>query len=110
MTRRCFVHRFEPRLLNDARNVARMNLHKVFTGHPRSVGETYFEHMGVASRCGASMVVAGLACLVHAVLPFLFVRTASNCLTRLYQRMVAQRSRLPPAPAVAGGLGVPSPR
>ena len=97
-------------MLNDARNVARMNLHKAFTGHPRSVGETYFEHMGVASRCGASMVVAGLACLVHAVLPFLFVRTASNCLTRLYQRMLAQRSRLPPAPAVAGGLGVPSPR
>lgn len=77
--------------------------------HPRSVGETYLQHMGVASRCGASMVLAGAACLVHAVLPFLFERTASNCLTRLYQRMVTQRSRLAARPA-GDAIGLPSPR
>lgn len=85
-----------------------MTFLKAFTDHPRSVGETYLQHMSVASRCGLSMIVAGMACLVHAVLPFVFVRTASNCLTRLYQRMVTQRSRLQAAPV--DGFGVPSPR
>lgn len=71
-----------------------MSVFKAFTEHPRSVGETYLEHLGVAARCGASMMVAGTACLVHAVLPFVFVHTASDCLTRLHERMVKQRSRL----------------
>ncbi len=75
-----------------------MTLIKLFTEHPRSVGETYVEHLGVAARCGVAMIGAGIACLVHALLPFLFVRTASDCLTRLYQRMVAQRSRLQAVP------------
>ncbi|MGE0582751.1 MAG: DUF6356 family protein [Steroidobacteraceae bacterium] len=81
-----------------------MTILKAFTAHPQSVGETYLEHMGVASRCGASMVVAGLACIVHGLLPFVFVRTASNCLTRLHQRMVAQRSRLQAASVEGAGL------
>lgn len=85
-----------------------MNVLKAFTEHPRSVGESYGEHFSVASRCGVSMMVAGFACVVHALLPFLFVSTASNCLTRLYQRMVAQRARLQSAPV--DGLGAPSPR
>jgi len=71
-----------------------MSIYRAFTEHPRSVGETYLQHLGVAARCGVSMVVAGMACLVHALLPFLFERTASDCLTRLHQRMVEQRSRL----------------
>lgn len=85
-----------------------MNLLNAFTAHPRSVGETYTQHMGVASRCGLYMVLAGSACLVHALLPFLFERTASNCLTRLYQRMVVQRARLAAAPPRP--IGVPTPR
>lgn len=85
-----------------------MSSRNPFTQHPRSVGETYAEHFSVASRCGVSMMVAGFACVIHAALPFLFERTASNCLTRLHQRMVAQRSRLQSAPV--DGLGVSSPR
>ncbi len=84
-----------------------MSIYDAFTRHPRSVGETYLQHLGVAARCGASMVVAGTACLVHAVLPFLFERTASNCLTRLHQRMVTQRSRLQQMPASTASLTSP---
>lgn len=98
------ARQFEPLLRRRIGSVRGMTILKAFTAHPQSVGETYLEHMGVASRCGASMVVAGLACIVHALLPFMFVRTASDCLTRLYQRMVAQRSRL--QAAAAPGVGV----
>ena len=39
------------------------------------------------------MFIASLACLVHAVLPFLFVKTGSEAIETLYDRMVANRRR-----------------
>lgn len=65
----------------------------LFTEHPRSVGETYLEHMGMAGGFGGRLLVAGLACLVHAVLPFLFTKTGSRAITELHDRMVANRVR-----------------
>lgn len=62
-----------------------------FTEHPASVGETYGEHFCVAGRFGAAMLLGGAACLVHAVLPFLFTRTGSGIITRLHERMVVNR-------------------
>jgi hypothetical protein len=74
-----------------------MSLIRAFTEHPASVGESYGEHMGEAACFGTRMVFAGLACLVHAVLPFLFVRTGSRAIAELNDRMVINRRRaLPP--------------
>jgi hypothetical protein len=41
------------------------------------------------------MVFAGLACLVHGVLPFLFVRTGSRAIAELNDRMLLNRRRAP---------------
>jgi hypothetical protein len=68
----------------------------MFTEHPASVGETYGEHLVHASSFGIRMVLAGLACMVHAALPFLIVRTGSQAITELNAQMLARRS-LPPA-------------
>ncbi|HEY4447365.1 MAG TPA: DUF6356 family protein [Steroidobacteraceae bacterium] len=68
-----------------------MNLIRAFTGHPASVGESYFEHLFRALYFGVRMVFAGLACLVHGVLPFLFVRTGSRAIAELNDRMVINR-------------------
>jgi hypothetical protein len=59
-----------------------------FLDHPRSVGETYSEHFAVAGSVGTTMIAAGLACVVHAMLPFVFQRTASDCIVRLEKRFV----------------------
>ena len=64
---------------------------RIFLSHPRSVGETYTEHAGVAARFGATMVVGGLACMIHAVLPTVFPRTASDRVKKLYAQMVARQ-------------------
>lgn len=72
---------------------------KAFTEHPASVGESYSEHMTVAAGFGRDLILAGLACLVHALLPFLFVRTASAAVTDLHDRMVRHRARRPAMPA-----------
>jgi len=63
-----------------------------FSDHPASVGENYGEHLVASSGFGFRMIAAGLACLVHAALPFLFVKTGSRAITELHDRMVANRS------------------
>jgi hypothetical protein len=70
-----------------------MEMNRLFTEHPESVGETYFQHLIAAGSFGLRMVLGGLGCLVHALLPFLFKRTGSNCVTDLHQRMVARQRR-----------------
>ena len=74
-----------------------MSLIRAFTEHPASVGESYGEHLFRAMYFGARMVGAGLACAVHGLLPFLFVRTGSRAIAELNDRMVLNRRvRLPP--------------
>ena len=68
---------------------------RIFTDHPASVGESYSEHLVTAAGFGLRMLVAGSACLVHAVLPFLFVKTGSAQITKLHDRMVANRRHNP---------------
>jgi uncharacterized protein DUF6356 len=76
-----------------------MDPFRAFTEHPASVGETYIEHMGRAACFGLRMIGAGAACLVHALLPFLFVRTGSAAVAELNDRMVANRRATPPVPS-----------
>jgi len=68
-------------------------LKSLFTDHPASVDEGYFEHMGVALSFFAKMFAASLACLVHAFLPFLFIKTGSHAIEELHDRMVVNRNR-----------------
>jgi Family of unknown function (DUF6356) len=72
-----------------------MDLIGAFREHPASVGETYTEHMGHAACFGVRMMAAGLACLVHALLPFLFVQTGSRTIAELNDRMITGRRTRP---------------
>ena len=65
-------------------------LKRLFTDHPSSVDETYRQHLSVASWYGTRMLGAGLACLVHAVFPFLFVRTGSATINHLHGHMTGR--------------------
>ncbi|MBS0477439.1 MAG: hypothetical protein JSR28_20100 [Proteobacteria bacterium] len=72
-----------------------MSITRLFTDHPSSVGETYGEHLAMASGFGLRMILGGLACLVHGLLPFLFVKTGSRQITTLHSTMVTNRQRQP---------------
>ena len=75
-----------------------------FNEHPASVGETYAQHLVSASRFSLRMIGAGICCFVHGLLPFLFVKTGSDTVTRLHDRMVTHRERtLPNADALNAG-------
>ena len=75
--------------------------------HLRSVDESYVQHGRHALGFAAHLFVGSLACLLHAIFPFLFERTGSDIIQRLHDRMVVNRHRLTPksqsipAPAAA---------
>ena len=63
----------------------------LFLSHPRSVGESYPEHAVTAFRFGGTMVMGGVACMIHALVPALFQRSASDRVKRLYAQMIARQ-------------------
>ena len=69
-----------------------------FVDHPATVGESYGQHFRHATGFGLRMMLGGLACVIHGILPFLFVRTGSAQITSLHKQMVVDRGR--PLPAV----------
>ncbi len=65
---------------------------RFMTKHLRAVGESYSEHLITASGFGLRMAVTGIACMVHGIFPFLFERTGSEMVRRLYREMVTKRA------------------
>ena len=59
---------------------------RLFMDHPRSVGESYFEHLLFAGGFALRLLGAGLAALVHALIPCLFEKTASNMIAKVYAK------------------------
>ena len=70
----------------------------IFTKPPRSVGESYLQHMASAASFGSRMMAAGLACFLHGLFPFLFVTTGSQTVRHLHDKMITHRSRVRAAP------------
>jgi hypothetical protein len=70
-----------------------MAMKSLFEEHPNSVGESYLMHMLQAGRFAGRLLLAGVACLIHAVLPFMFEKTASGAIAELHDRMVLNRAR-----------------
>jgi len=79
------IDSFHPQPVQDGDSMSTLN--RLFTEHPRSVDETYFEHMQFAAGFSAKLLAAGLAAAVHAVLPFLFERTASGMINAMHHRI-----------------------
>ena len=68
------------------------SLRRFFSAHPSSVGETYAEHATIALRFGGTMLVGGVACMLHAILPGIFQRSASRRVRQLH-RELTERER-----------------
>jgi Family of unknown function (DUF6356) len=66
---------------------------RLFTEHPASVGETYGEHWRFATGTGFTLIGAGLACLAHGLMPFLFTTTGSRIVRSLAARLAGVQPR-----------------
>jgi hypothetical protein len=60
---------------------------RLFLDHPRSVDESYFEHLLFAGGFELRLLGAGLAALVHAMIPCLFEKTASQMITQMHDKI-----------------------
>ena len=78
-----------PKLASFATTMTRLN------EHLEEVGETYSQHLFKAAGFALTMLAGGIACLVHALFPFLFERTGSDCIRRLHGEMVENRKPKP---------------
>ncbi len=58
----------------------------IFTDHPHSIGETYFKHGVEALFIALRMTYTSVAMIIHAFLPFLFVKTARKTVYYFYER------------------------
>ena len=80
-----------------------VNILSVSKGHLNSCEESYFKHMQFASRTGATMIIAGLACMAHGILPGLFETTGSRAIKSLAARFTHRgappgKNSTPPTP------------
>ena len=58
-------------------------IYNPFTKHPRSVDETYLQHMWCACKFFVKLQLLSFAALVHSVFPFWFENTASKGIKKL---------------------------
>ena len=67
-------------------------LGRLFQDHPKALGMSWAEHGAGAAVIGARMVGAGLACIVHAVVPGIFTETAGRTVISLHDHMVKRKA------------------
>lgn len=65
---------------------------RLFLEHPRSLGMTWAGHGIGAVGIGVRLIGAGLACVVHAVVPGIFTQTAGKTVTHMYDHMARRRA------------------
>ena len=62
-------------------------LNAIFTDHPESVSESYFEHLRFALSFSGLLAYVAFAALIHALVPCLFEKTAGNVIRQLATKM-----------------------
>ena len=53
--------------------------------HLNEVNETYFQHMWITFKIGFTMLVTGVFCLIHGLIPGLFKKTGSKQIAKMYE-------------------------
>ena len=49
------------------------------------LNETYHQHMRISFKIGFRMLVTGVFCLIHGLIPGLFKKTGSNQIAKMYE-------------------------
>jgi hypothetical protein len=60
---------------------------RLFLNHPRSLGMSWAAHGTGAFKVGFQLIGAGLAAMIHGLIPAVFGETASGTVTRVYEQI-----------------------
>jgi len=66
---------------------------RFMTAHLDAVDESYTEHFRFAMRFGASMIIGGLACMLHGILPFCCTTSGSRRIRNLHATLANRPAR-----------------
>jgi hypothetical protein len=66
-------------------------LRRLFLDHPRSLGQSYFEHQRNALTFASWMLLASIACFIHSVVPGTFRITGGRIVSMVSDRMLVNR-------------------
>ena len=67
-------------------------VHRLFLDHPRSLGMSWVAHGAGAIKIGGELIAAGLACIIHALVPGWFTQTAGKTVERMHDHMVKRKA------------------
>jgi hypothetical protein len=65
---------------------------RLFVDHPRSLGMSWGGHGIGAVKIAFELIGAGVACLIHAVVPGWFTQTAGKTVERMHDHMIKRRA------------------
>ena len=65
---------------------------RLFNDHPRSLGMTWASHGAGAAIIGVRLVGAGMACLIHSLVPAWFTQTAGRTVTDIYDDIARRKA------------------
>jgi hypothetical protein len=65
---------------------------RIFSEHPSSLGMSWAEHAIGAVIIAVRLIAAGIACLIHAIVPVWFAQTAGRTVTEMYQEMTRRKA------------------
>jgi Family of unknown function (DUF6356) len=68
---------------------------RLFLDHPHSLGMSWAQHGIGAVAIGATLVGAGVACLIHALVPGWFTQTAGKTVARMYDHIQKRKADAP---------------
>jgi hypothetical protein len=67
-------------------------LARIFSEHPRSLGMSWSAHAVGAVSIALRLIGAGVACLIHAIVPAWFTQTAGKTVTEMYEEMARRKA------------------
>ncbi len=65
---------------------------RLFTDHPRTLGMSYVGHGLGAAKIAFVLLGAGVACLIHSIVPGWFTQTAGKTVTDIYGEMQRRKA------------------
>lgn len=68
-------------------------LFDTFKNHPSDAGETYFQHLIFTAGMAAQMFLCGIVLLIHGLLPFLFIYTASTRMKKCHEVLLKRAAQ-----------------
>jgi hypothetical protein len=65
---------------------------RLFADHPRSLGMTWASHGAGAAVIAVRLIGAGIACLIHALVPAWFTQTAGRTITEMHDEIARRKA------------------